>query len=162
MVPTSLIRVRAALACRIVNLDRVKFNEAVASGAYPCAPGTVSGRARLFDLDDLLALKLFSDLLKEGYGAAPAGRIACEVAAAARENPEAQAISYIRSNMVRSGWSVDRRAIPADQVPAPSTWNKELFHDQLIEKATTFNVWQLRQRIAQKMEEERSILGEED
>jgi hypothetical protein len=148
-------------ACRVAGIDRDRFNEHVAAGRFPCAPDTSQGRGRLFDPDNMLALALFSELLKDGLAAHLAGPIACEVAAAAKRHPDARAISYIRAHTVESGWMLDRTAIPSDQVPDPSTWNKHLVHGNLIERVSTFNVWQLRQRIAQRTEEERSIIGEE-
>jgi hypothetical protein len=154
-------KLTAIAACRVAGIDRDRFNEHVAAGRYRCAPETTAGRARLFTPDDMLALVLFCDLLKDGLDAVHAGRIACEVSAAARENPDARAISYVRSNMIQSGWSLDRMAIPADRVPDPSTWNKDPLHGNMIERVQTFNVWQLRQRIAHATEEERSIIGEE-
>src|SRR5438876_1045871 len=72
-------RVRASLACRIVNLDRVKFNDAVNSGAYPCAPGTRGGSARLFDEAALLPLFFFARLTEFGIPTTRAGQLACEI-----------------------------------------------------------------------------------
>ncbi|RTL96162.1 hypothetical protein EJV44_11325 [Ancylobacter aquaticus] len=159
---TIVPKLTTVAACRVARLDRDRFNEHVAAGRFGCAPSTVPGRARLFDPDDMIALCLFSDLLEDGIAVNQAGHIACEVARAAREHPEAQAISYVRSTTVQSGFSADSAAIPAGSVPEPSTWNKTLFHGGLIEKVTTFNVWQMRQRIAHRTEEERSIIGEVD
>jgi hypothetical protein len=70
---------RAALACRVVNLDRVKFNDAVANKLYPCAPSTVGGSARLFTEEDLLPLYYFARLTEWGMPAGRAGRIACDL-----------------------------------------------------------------------------------
>lgn len=160
---TTIPKLTAIAACRVARIDRDRFNEHVAAGRFPCAPGTSAGRARLFSPDDMLALVLFSDLLKDDLPASLAGHIACEVAEAARASPEARAISYLRTNAVKSGFTVNRRAIPSDQVPDPETWNKSLFNDcEIIERETIFNVWQSRQRIAQRTEEERSIIGERE
>lgn len=158
---TAIPKLTTVVACRVAGIDRDRFNEHVAAGRFPCAPDTSKGRVRLFDPNDMIALSLFSELLKDEMPAHVAGHMACEVAAAARQYPEARAISYIRATMVESGFSLDRTAIPADQVPDPSTWNKKPFQDNLIERVTTYNVWQLRQRIAHKTEEERAIIGGE-
>ena len=71
---------RSAVACRIVSLDRVKFNDAVASGTYPCAPSTTGGSARLFTEEDLLPLFFFARLTEFGLPAGKAGSMACEIA----------------------------------------------------------------------------------
>lgn len=78
-------RVRAALACKIVNLDRVKFNEAVANKHYPCAPSTLAGSARIFDEAALLPLFFFARLTDFGISAGRAGHLACEMAAVSRQ-----------------------------------------------------------------------------
>lgn len=78
-------RVRAGVACRIVGLDRTKFNEAVASGAYPCAPGTRSGAPRHFTQDDLLPLFFFARLVDFVKSAQLAGKLACEMATIAQD-----------------------------------------------------------------------------
>lgn len=159
---SAIPKLTAIAACRVARIDRDRFNEHAAAGRFPCAPDTTPGRARLFNPDDMIALMLFSELLEDGLAASVAGRIACEVAAAARQNPEARAISYVRSTPAKSGFTVDRAALPASSLPDPEMWNKTLFNDcDLIERVMTFNVWQLRDRIARKTEEERLIIGEE-
>lgn len=149
-------------ACRIVGLDRQRLNEFVALGAFPCAPPTIPGRARYFDPDDMISLWLFRQLMDDGFDAAHAGRIACRVAAAARDNPDARAISYVWAIMTESGFSLDREALPSDQLPDSSTWNKSLLHGNLIEKTMTFNIWQLRQRLEHLTKEEVSFVGDDD
>lgn len=72
------LRLRSAIALRVVNMDRQKFNEAVASKAYPCAPSTLAGQARLFGKDDLLTLFLFARLREFGLSDKRAGALACE------------------------------------------------------------------------------------
>jgi hypothetical protein len=156
-------RLTSKRACRVAGIDHDRLNEHAAAGRYPCAPSTIRGRTRVFDPDDMLALVLFTVLLEDGFAASKAGPIACEVAAAARQHPEARAISYVRSNAVKSGFTVDGAALPASSLPDPESWNKQLFGDvDLIERTMTFNVWQYRERIAKRTEEEALIIGEED
>lgn len=145
-------------ACRVARLHRDRFNEFVAAGAFGCAPHTVPGRARLFDPDDMVALCLFRELMDDGFGAARAGAIACEVARAARENPEARAISYVQDYF--SGPGI---AVPADAVPPHTKWDTVLFHaGSDIRRVTTFRIGKLREMIAHYTEEERAIIGERE
>lgn len=159
---TAVPKLTTKAACRIARLDRDRFNEHVAAGRFRCAPDTIPGRARFFDPDDMIALWLFRDLMDDGLDATSAGTIACTVSDAAKQHPDARAISYLRTTLVESGFTADRAAIPADKVPDPSIWNKEPFHGGIIEKVMTFNIWQLRARIAHLTEEERSYIGEAD
>src|SRR5438132_13846853 len=71
-------RVRSAIALQLVNLERLKFNEAVANGHYPCAPITTAGSVRLFAEDDLVALYVFARLLELNVASRRAGQLACE------------------------------------------------------------------------------------
>src|SRR5437870_718030 len=77
--PQFKTRVRAAMACRIVNLDRVKFNDAVANKLYPCAPSTMPGSARAFTEEQLLPLFYFARFTEFGIPAGRAGHLACEL-----------------------------------------------------------------------------------
>lgn len=145
-------------ACRVARIDRDRFNEHVAAGRFGCAPVTVPGRARLFDPDDMIALWLFRELMDDGFEALRAGAIACKVADAARNNPEAPAVSFVEDYFTPPSG----HAMPADQVPTASEWDKVLLSGTDIRKVTTFNVRKLRELIAYYTEEERSIIGERD
>lgn len=153
---TTTSRLTTAAACRVARIDRDRFNEHVAAGHFPCAPNTVPGRARLFDPDDMIALWLFRELMEEGYDARAAGRIACSVASAARQNPEARAISYVQTYFPGGA------AYPSDQVPDHSHWDTETLGGTDIRKVITFRVGKLREMISHYADEERSIIGEND
>lgn len=144
-------------ACRVARIDRDRFNEHVAAGRFKCAPNTVPGRARLFDPDDMIALWLFRELMDDGFDAGIAGVIACAVAEAARQNPEARAVSYAQDYF---GFGGD--AFPANAVPDHSKWDEVLLSGRDIRKVTTFRISKLREMIAHYTEEERSIIGEDD
>ena len=143
-------------ACRVAGLDRDRFNEHVASGAFPCAPDTVRGRARLFDPDDMIALFLFREFLDEGTDAKRAGLLACEIAQCAKFNPDARTISVVYT------YFSSFHAYPSENVPGPSEWDTVLFSGSDIRKVLTYRVGKLRQMIAHYTEEERSIIGEDD
>lgn len=97
-----------ALAADIANIDRQRFNEAVAEGFYPCAPRTVPGRARTFGLNDLLALKLYGQLLSEGVTPRKAGAAACEFLAFLQCNPDADRALHVVSQMGSPVWMLPR------------------------------------------------------
>ncbi len=151
-------KLTTAAACRVARIDRDRFNEHVAAGRFRCAPSTVPGRARLFDPDDMIALWLFRDLMDDGYEAAKAGFIACEVANAARRHPDAGAITFVEDYFEPRGGN----AVPADQVPTSSEWDHAFFGGTNIRKTTTFNITHLRRLIAHYTDEERSVVGERD
>lgn len=143
-------------ACHVAGLNRDRFNEHVAAGAFGCAPNTVPGRARLFDPDDMIALRLFRELMDDGFDARRAGEIACAVALAAKLSRNERSISYVESYF--AGGS----AHPTSQVPAPAEWDNVLFSGTDIRKVTTFRIGKLREIIAHYTEEERSIIGPAD
>ncbi len=141
-------------ACRVAGMDRDRLNEHIAAGHFQCAPGTVPGRARLFDPDDMIALRLFREFMDDGLDAKHAGEIACEIALTARTNPECPAISYVEEYMGRG------YAIPSDDVPAPADWGTRTSRGSDIRKVTTYGIGKLRKMIANDTEEERLIIGE--
>lgn len=69
--------VRAKKACELAGIDPGRFNEMVHSGHFPCAPETRPGSARIFDLDQIVALQIFGDLLSLQMPPNRAGQIAC-------------------------------------------------------------------------------------
>lgn len=153
-----LPKVTTATACKIVRLDRDRFNEAVAAGYLPCVPETIPGRARLFLPDDLLSLWFFRSLMEDGFSREMAGYIACAVAKAARHYPDAPAISYVETYFKGGA------AYPAHQVPDYSQWEKDgfTFEGTDIRKVTTFRVSKVRELIAHHTAVETSTFGPED
>jgi hypothetical protein len=144
-------------ACRVARVDRDRFNEDVAAGYFNCAPKTVPGRARLFAPNDMLALCLYREFLDGGYNKERAGKVACEVARAAHEAPEADVITYVESYGPGDGY-----AFPASQVLASGSWAAETFLGGTLRAAHTYNVGHMRKLIEQSTEEERSIIGPDD
>lgn len=172
----SSYRFRAALACKIVSLDRVKFNDAVAAGAYPCAPYATKGSARIFEEDDLLPLFFFARLTEFGVQSAKAGRLACEMAAAARDAHAAAAsrIIYVHGAFSHGFMIPDRRK-------NPQTGEMEVLfdpdHESPSEKypegmsypgngrvvfTIDFYIKHVREMLASRIAYEASIIGEDD
>lgn len=88
----TVLKFRTAVACRIARIDRDRFNEAVAAGNYPCAPRTDRGATRVFDVNDLIALRYYGQLLNFGIAPRTAGYWACELLQAVRCEPETDEI----------------------------------------------------------------------
>ncbi len=145
-------------ACRVAKLHPDRFNEHVASGAFPCAPATVPGRARLFDPDDMIALWYFQQFLSEGHDAKSAGKMACEIATVARQNPDEPVIALVQD------YFYTFTAYPPSVVPDFDKWDtpEAMLNGSDIESARYFRISKTRAMIAHYTEEERSIIGEDD
>lgn len=78
--------VSSAEALEIAGLSRVKFNEIVADGLYPCAPRTEKGVARVFTRDDLVTLVAFARALQLGMTSRAAGPLVCLAGTLAAES----------------------------------------------------------------------------
>jgi hypothetical protein len=140
-------KLETARACRVVRLDRDILNEAISSGVLPCVPRVEPGRPRYYDPDDMLALWLYRELRDDGVEKATAGEIACAVADAARQYPDARAISYVQDYFQRAIGSNGGSAYPADAVPAHSEWDEVLFSGTDVRKVTTFRIGKMRELI---------------
>lgn len=79
-------------ACAIVGMDADRFNEHVASGRFSGAPKTMPGVARYFDDNDMVALWLFAELMRNGYKAEEAGGRATQVRAMLKLSPDAEQV----------------------------------------------------------------------
>lgn len=162
--------IRAALACRMVNLDRVKFNDAVASGVYPCAPGTRSGSARLFTEADLLPLFYFARLTEFGITAGRAGHLACEMANATKGNGVDEADRFVLLVGTMTEVVVaSRQKYPESTGKAPTDYDPD--HEKngtgypgigRVLFTVEFYVKHVREIIADRLAYEASIIGEDD
>lgn len=68
-----------AAACRIARIERSKFNDAMASGEYTCAPSAQPGYPRIFELHDLIGLFLFARLIERGRTVKQAAFVTCQI-----------------------------------------------------------------------------------
>ena len=159
---TVRIKLTTKSACRVARMDRDRLNEHISAGRFPCAPETTTGRARLFDPDDMIALWLFRELMDDGLDAGTAGYTACKVAEAAREAPDAPTISYVEDYFRGARGSSRGRAFPTEQVPPPEKWDSVFMSGTDIRKVTTFRISKLRAMISHYTEEERAIVGADD
>jgi hypothetical protein len=169
-------RVRAALACRIVNLDRLKFNEAVSNGIYTCAPATRAGSARIFTEAELLPLFFFARLTEFGISASKAGHLACEMAAAASDTSAEPAtrIIYVQGTSGRGFFVANKSRRPADgeiidnydpEHEAPNQQHPTGWHypgSGRVIFTVDFYIKHVRELIAERIAYEASILGEDE
>lgn len=94
---------RTKTACRVVDIDRQKLADLIASEDYPCAPATSAGVSRVFEIDDMVALYLFARLNERGLPAKLAGAIACRVREGMQNDPSADRIVIGRAVSGASG-----------------------------------------------------------
>lgn len=150
------VRLTTAAACRVSGIDRVRFNEHVGSGAFSCAPETTKGRARLFNFNQLVALRLFREFMDDGMTAKSAGRMACAYAVACESFPDAPALAYVQYYI----GSPD--VVTPAMLPAPEEYSTKGFNGRDIRKVQIHAIGKTRELIAHYIEEERNIIGEDD
>lgn len=87
------IQYRPQFAFRAADVDRHRFNEAVAAGNYPCAPRVLAGAPRVFNERQVLTLMVYGRLLHFGLSPSTAGDWACKVDLGLRRAPKAERIT---------------------------------------------------------------------
>ncbi|SFB82048.1 hypothetical protein [Tropicimonas isoalkanivorans] len=92
---TTKFKAATALACKIAGVNSDRFNEAVHAGHYPCAPATSPGRARRFDVNDIIALRLYQQDIESGLSPSKAGHKACEIRAFLLQHPDADQVYIV-------------------------------------------------------------------
>lgn len=142
------IRARAKTACEIARIDPNRFNEMVHAGHYACAPETKPGSARIFDADQIVALRVFGILLSMAVAPDRAGHIACKAYAQFAGRDDVSAMVY----MVHSSghWSMNMVAMDFDESSLP------MF-------CIRFDVPSIRQEVIMYLERERDnqVVGED-
>lgn len=92
------LRASTKLACQIAGINPDRFNEAVHANFYPCAPETTQGKARSFNADDVVALRIYQRAIDAGMSAAAAGNKACQVRKFMRSNPDAERVFIVATD----------------------------------------------------------------
>ena len=95
---------RTTLAAEIARVDRQRFNEAVADGFYTCAPKTVRGKVRRFEVNDIVTLWVYGRLLNKGMSQRVAGRSACELHALLVQFPETERAVQVTNSFGSHVW----------------------------------------------------------
>ncbi len=96
---TTPYKAATALACEIAGVNADRFNEAVHAGHYPCAPRTTPGKARSFDVNDIITLRLYQRFLDAGMGAKAAGAKACDIRRFLVEHPQAEQVYVVQPSI---------------------------------------------------------------
>lgn len=144
-------RARTKLACKIAGVDPDRFNEAVHAGNYPCAPVTTPGAARVFDIEDMVALRVYSRLLDQEIPPRRAGHMACGVLGVLREHPGASRVIEVITAM--SG----RQYMRAEDFDREATRMSGLS----IMEVREFRLDGIRANIMHELEDAAGIVGEE-
>ena len=82
-------------ACRTADVSYDDFILTIATGGYPCLPGTTPGSPRTFGETDLLALYVYGRLLAFGFDALRAGEYASRVHCALSLNTDATTVAIV-------------------------------------------------------------------
>lgn len=147
----SAFRARAKLACRIALIDPDRFNEAVAAGNFPCAPPTRAGAARIFDVEDIVVLRVYALLMEEGVTPSKAGPLACGLRDLLREHPNAERVTQVKLGAGSDMWLLREHVEPDAEVMGGS-------------EIVSLREWRLRfmrQRIEHELREADGIVGED-
>lgn len=126
------LRASTKLACEIANINPDRFNEAVHASFYPCAPKTTPGKARSFDVDDVVALRLYEQFMGTGMSAASAGAKACLIREYMQANPDAPRVFIVATSFkvvdyVLSDWDVTKSEIMINGDQAIDVTGCEMF-----------------------------------
>lgn len=148
----STLKARTALAAEIAMVHRQRFNEAVAEGFYPCAPATIRGATRVFDVNDIVTMRIYGRLLDRGVVPRSAGIVACGLRDLLHQYPELETAVYVQASLGSPVWlrleNFDSTAtrISGGDVVSFETW---------LLKNT-------RKRIIHDLQEEAAVLGAHD
>jgi len=82
-------------AYRTADVSYDDFILTIATGGYPCLPGTAPGSPRTFDETDLLALYAYGRLLTFGFDVLRAGEYASRVHCALKANADAASVAIV-------------------------------------------------------------------
>ena len=74
-----MLKAKTATACEITRMDPKRLNEIASLGIYTCLPETRPGASRIFDRNDLIALRCYVIMRGEGIPEAVCGKVACTV-----------------------------------------------------------------------------------
>lgn len=142
-------RASTGVAMRITRMDRVKFNQAVNDGFYTCAPDAIPGVRRVFDLNDLVGLYFFAEMIRDDEPTRKAGQLACRIVEQLRRDPEATHV-YVGRNIIGASFASTDVNVHAAQLDGLPVHSIRIFH-----------VGNAREFILLRLEEEDSIVGED-
>ena len=102
-------------ACKTADVSYDDFILTIATGGYPCLPGTAPGSPRTFGETDLLALYVYGRLLAFGFDALRSGEYASRVHYELRANTAATSVAIVLTR------HEGKRVVVGCETPAPSS-----------------------------------------
>lgn len=121
------------LACRIANTHPDRFNEAVHAGTYPCAPKTSPGVARWFNVDDIVALRLYQRSMDAGMSAGAAGEKACKIREYMAAHPEARRVYIVATDFKVLDYFLSDFDVTQDFIKINSTQSVDVIGCEVID-----------------------------
>jgi hypothetical protein len=109
------LSIRGSDALTLAGIDRIRFNDLVAQGYYPCAPETKKRSARSFELPDVIGLMALGRMLELGVLPRLAGPWACEIVRRLRDKPDLRTAHINRHADNNASMSFDGQ--PVGQAP---------------------------------------------
>jgi len=132
--------IRTKKACKIARIDPSRFNEMVHAGHFPCAPETRPGSARIFDLDQTVALRIFGSLLSMAVAPERAGYISCAAYSRFAGRSEISQITYLVNS--NGEWRMD--ATSHSQLGMPPSLCLTFDISELREQVGDLAEWELK------------------
>ena len=144
------LKARTRLACQIAHLHPDRFNEAIHAGSFLCAPKTRPGMARVFDVNDIIVLRVYSWLIEEGMIPSKAGPMACGLRDVLDRSPEADVALCVKTHFPGDDW------LTPEELGADA----EFHHGTDIVSIREWRLKNLRARIEHELRSEASIVGD--
>lgn len=151
---TTKLTATTKLAARIAMVEPDRLNEAIAAGFYPCAPSTSAGRARQFDLNDIIALRIYGRLIDDGVVPRKAGHIACGLRDFLQVHPDADQCYHLQPSIGSSLWTHEFDTKNIHMPNGPSSPD--------IISVRVWNFHYLRGRIVHELNEAANVVGDAD
>ncbi|WP_374293107.1 hypothetical protein [Paenirhodobacter enshiensis] len=129
---TTTLRATTKLACEIANTHPDRFNEAIHANFYPCAPKTTPGKARSFDVDDIVALRLYQRGMDAGLSAAASGAKVCDVRDFMRANPTASHVFIVATSFGQRDYLLPEFDATQDFIKINETQSVEVIGCEVI------------------------------
>lgn len=147
-------KVKTKLACEIAGIDPARFNDAIHANLFPCAPETRPGSSRVFEVEDIIVIRIYRQLIDpaspQRFAAERAGSLACAI----RERIGDPAVEIVSHVVGTAGIG--------KVVPRAVGVNDRVFGDaSAVFSVTQYNIAGLRAEIMERLDYERQILGED-
>lgn len=159
---TTQYKAATRLACKIANTHPDRFNESVHAGFYPCAPATTAGKARSFDVNDIIALRLYQRFMDGGMSAKTAGQKACSIRDFLRQYPDADQAFIVKTafddgnaETYREGYVLPSFDTSDQHIKINSTQSLD------VVSVEVHNFHYLRGRIVHEIEQAALVVGDE-